>query len=121
MFRLRMLLIVPCSELQALRLAGGRLLIRSTASLAVLLGLNIQPVRSEEMPADVAAFFLDRQQCEHFLGEEPYDAERAAQIEEALDRYCRGTDGRLAQLKRRYAQGPSAVRQALDALDDKLE
>jgi hypothetical protein len=79
------------------------------------------PVLAEDLPADVAAFLEDRQQCEHFLGEEPYDAQRAAEIDAALARYCRGTDARLAQLKQKYQAGPAAVRTVLGTLDDRIE
>ena len=60
-------------------------------------------------------------QCEHFLGEDPYDAERHAEIEAALDRFCRGTDGRLAHLKTKYHEGTEAVMDWLNALDDRIE
>ena len=40
--------------------------------------------RVEKAPREVAAFIERRAGCNHFLGEEPYDEARSAEIEEAL-------------------------------------
>ena len=72
------------------------------------------------LPPDIRAFQKDRQSCEHFMGEEPYDAERQQFIGAALKRYCGGTDRRLAALKRKYA-GDQAVLKALSIYAVKIE
>ena len=51
------------------------------------------------LPADVAKFKERRDICDHFRGEEPYDAERRKFLEENLNKYCTGTDKELASLK----------------------
>lgn len=76
---------------------------------------------AQNLPADVAAFVADREQCDHFRGEEPYDAERGREIDAALDRYCRGTDARLAALKKKYAKGPASVSKMLAGFEDRIE
>ena len=56
-----------------------------------------------ELPMDMAAFVERRDACNHFRGEETYDAERAAFVEKKLIELCTGTDKELAQLKEKYA------------------
>lgn len=60
--------------------------------------------------ADVVAFRQRRDECDHFRGEEPYDAKRAAFLRAALARTCKGTDVELAALRKRYAGNPAALR-----------
>ena len=60
--------------------------------------------------ADVVAFRQRRDECDHFRGEEPYDAKRAAFLRAALARTCKGTDAELAALRKRYAGNPAALR-----------
>ncbi|HEX8570895.1 MAG TPA: hypothetical protein VF699_13380 [Caulobacteraceae bacterium] len=55
-----------------------------------------------ELPDDVIAFQKQRDACDHFRGEEPYDAARAKFIETRLDELCTGTDQRLAELRAKY-------------------
>jgi hypothetical protein len=40
------------------------------------------------MPADVAAFMDRRIGCDHWTGEEPYDADRLKQINDAVTELC---------------------------------
>lgn len=72
------------------------------------------------LPADVAAFRKRREECDHFRGEEPYDAERAAELRKALDRTCKGTDAELASLRRRHA-GEKATIAALSDYEATVE
>ena len=72
------------------------------------------------LPADVRAFKKRRDECDHFRGEEPYDAERAAFLRAALSRTCDGTDAELAALRRRYAADATVVA-ALADYDDLVE
>ncbi|MFC3442290.1 hypothetical protein ACFOKF_14030 [Sphingobium rhizovicinum] len=75
---------------------------------------------AEPFPQEVTAFMVDRDGCDHFRGEEPYDAERRAYIAESVAELCTGTDARLATLRRRYANDPSVIA-ALRAYDDRIE
>lgn len=72
------------------------------------------------LPREVQTFILRRDGCDHFRGEDPYDAERMAQISRQLTRLCTGTDAELARLKRRYANHP-AVQKALADYDLRAE
>ncbi len=73
------------------------------------------------LPPDVQTYVAERQNCDHFRGEEPYDAERRREIEAALERYCRGTDARLMGLKKKYRNGPAHVRDVLNGFDYPIE
>lgn len=71
-------------------------------------------------PQEVTAFMVDRDGCDHFRGEEPYDAERRAYIAENIAELCHGTDARLAMLRRRYS-GDRSVTAALKGYDEHIE
>lgn len=71
-------------------------------------------------PAEVTAFMVDRDGCDHFRGEEPYDAERAAYLEQSVRELCKGSDEKLIQLRRRYAAEPDVV-VALSHYEDRIE
>ncbi len=78
-------------------------------------------VSAAELPTDVKTFLANREQCDHFRGEEAYDEARGAEINKALDKYCKGTDAALKKLKAKYRKGPPAVIEALAALEDTVE
>lgn len=71
-------------------------------------------------PREVTEFMIARDGCDHFRGEEPTDAERRAYIDENVAELCKGTDARLAMLRRRYAEDPAVVA-ALKSYDDRIE
>lgn len=58
---------------------------------------------SAQFPCDVMSFIERRDLCDHFRGEEPYDAERATFLESNIAELCTGTDKQLEELKRKYA------------------
>lgn len=70
-------------------------------------------------PKDVLRLMGDRELCNHFAGEEPYDADRRKEIEKGA-RICIGLDKRLAMLKRRYARN-SQVTAKLRMYEDLLK
>ncbi|PSJ36820.1 hypothetical protein [Allosphingosinicella deserti] len=72
------------------------------------------------LPPDVRAFITRRDGCDHFRGEEGYDAARRKQIEAQLKRLCTGTDAELARLKRAHAAN-RLVQAALADYDDNIE
>jgi hypothetical protein len=72
------------------------------------------------LPQDVLAFRARRDQCDHFRGEEGYDAQRAAFLAAELARTCTGSDAALAALRERYRQDPSALA-ALKDYEDTIE
>lgn len=72
------------------------------------------------LPADVANFKSRRDLCDHFRGEDPYDAERRRFLEENLKKYCTGTDEELSSLKARYGDN-EAVLKALAGYEQEIE
>lgn len=71
-------------------------------------------------PEEVTRYMVDRDGCDHFRGEEAYDMERRAFLQENISELCTGTDARLARLRERYARDP-AVMAALSNYDDRIE
>jgi hypothetical protein len=61
------------------------------------------------LPTDVVEFFERRVLCEHFLGEEPYDAERREFLIRSIDVTCTGTDRTLQALRQRYRDDPGVA------------
>lgn len=73
-----------------------------------------------ELPGPVVAFRAKRDACDHFRGEEPYDAKRAAFLASEMVRQCKGTDQALADLRKRYAHN-ARVMTVLKNYQDKIE
>ncbi len=71
-------------------------------------------------PQEVTSFMVDRDSCDHFREEEPYDRERRVFLTESIAELCTGTDAKLAMLRRRYA-GDRAVIAALHGYEDRIE
>lgn len=72
------------------------------------------------LPKDVQRLLADREACDHWRGEEPYDAERKAAIDWAVCHACTGTDARLAALKKKY-HSSAVVMEKLNAQFEKVE
>lgn len=72
------------------------------------------------LPADVAALAKRIEVCEHFSGEDPYDAERAAVLRKQVEANCLGNDAMLAKLSGKYASDP-AVAAKLGALNNEYK
>jgi hypothetical protein len=72
------------------------------------------------MPADISTFIEKRESCDHFRGEEAYDAERKAFINAQLEINCKGTDKNLSDLKKKYAQNPEIVK-SLQQYEENIE
>jgi hypothetical protein len=75
---------------------------------------------SGALPADVAAFRSEREQCDHFRGEEGYDERRRQELAQQLERFCKGTDARLAALRSKYAAQPNVIATLKD-FEDQVE
>ena len=58
------------------------------------------------LPADVQQFIVDHNDCEHWAGEEPYDAARRREIERGIAASCKGLDASAVTLRKRYAKHP---------------
>ena len=72
------------------------------------------------LPPEVLAFKRKRDDCDHFRGEEGYDAERRAFLTKALARSCTGTDQALAALRQQHAANPAVIA-ALQGYEDRIE
>ena len=94
------------------------------AQPAPLSSLDLPPspdaAQSTAFPDEVTSFMVDRDSCDHFRGEEPYDRERRAYLAESIAEFCTGSDARLSLLRRRYAENPS-VMAALRGYEDQIE
>jgi hypothetical protein len=94
---------------------------RSIGSLFLLFGTWTPAAEAQQaFPPDVARFVEQRELCEHFLGEEPYDAERRKFLEKRVRETCTGTDARLAALMKKYKRNP-AVANKLNEYEAKIE
>jgi hypothetical protein len=56
----------------------------------------------ENSPRDVRCFVENAVMCEHFAGEEPYDAERGKEIAKAVKKQCSAAQSKLKFLKIKY-------------------
>ena len=63
----------------------------------------------EGAPADVKCFAAHAVACERFAGEEPYEKERAAFLNEALTRHCSAARNQLKPLKKKYQSKKEAL------------
>jgi len=56
----------------------------------------------ENLPRDVQCFVENAAMCEHFAGEEPYDAKRGKEIAQAVSKTCSAAQGKLKILETKY-------------------
>lgn len=67
-------------------------------------------VLAEAVPADVFAWVQRRMGCAHWTGEDPYDPDRRAQIDAALERLgCPTLDAEETELRRIHAENPDVI------------
>lgn len=67
--------------------------------------------RVQSAPRKVAAFIERRAGCNHFLGEEPYDAERAAELKRTIrELRCARIERDERRLERTYRDRPDILR-----------
>lgn len=73
------------------------------------------------LPANVQAFKIRRDRCDHLRGEmSGDDGAGAASLQRELQKNCRGTDAELAALRHRYA-GNKTIRAALANYENNIE
>jgi hypothetical protein len=95
---------------------------RWVALWLLLCGISLAAATEEPLPPDVKAFVEQRDLCDHFRGE-PYEGasdhetvdqkDRREFVIASQQRYCPGTDKRLAELKLKYRDD----RKVLDRLN----
>lgn len=90
--------------------------------LLLIASVALQALAAEKLPPDVRAFVRDREGCDHMRGEipDPPDARRMREINREIRKLCKGTDQRLAGLKRKYAEDP-AVLERLNEFEPRIE
>jgi hypothetical protein len=72
-----------------------------------------------DLPRDVRVFIDRRMGCNHFAGEEPYNEERARQLEAAArELRCRRLESDETRLRRRYVRMPRVLKALTDTRDD---
>jgi hypothetical protein len=90
---------------------------------ALLLLANAFPTdevraRVERAPKKVASFIERRAYCNHFLGEEPYDNARAAELAKTIrELRCNRIDQDERNLRRVYRNSPKMLRLLADTAD----
>ncbi|MDP3848032.1 MAG: hypothetical protein Q8R10_16575 [Pseudomonas sp.] len=72
------------------------------------------------LPTDASSFVEQRDLCDHFRGEDPYNEERRAFLEKNMLELCTGTDAALAKLKSKYINNKQ-VTSKLNQYEDKIE
>ena len=97
--------------------------VRTSAYVAATVGVlgcaaPLDPL--SKLPDEIAQFVERRRTCDHLRGEEPYSAERRAELEAASEKYCRGTDRELAALRSKYP-GNATVLKVLEEFENDIE
>ena len=77
-------------------------------------------VAQTRLPEEVARFIERRNACDHFRGEEAYDAQRREFLEQQMLKLCVGSDKELAELKKKYS-GNKAVVTKLNEYEAQIE
>lgn len=69
------------------------------------------------LPAEVTKLVERWQECWHWGGEEPYDADRRQQIADGVARSCPGNEEERDRLRAKYSERPDVL-DALKKLDE---
>lgn len=91
-----------------------------------LLAFPIASLAADLNPPEVAAYLERRELCEHFRsepwpeGSSPTDKERRLFLARQFERYCKGSDEGLRELKRKY-KDDRAVIERLDKYEADIE
>jgi len=91
--------------------------------LCLSLWVPFRPVlANEQLPSDVRNFIEKREGCDHMRGElpDPADKQRTRELQREVQKLCKGTDQKLAQLKKKYEKN-SSVMQHLDGFEPAIE
>ena len=88
--------------------------------LLIIPCIGVASEQNIELPQDVSTFIEERDLCDHFRGEYPYDEERRKFLEKNLIELCTGTDKKLSDLKRKYKDNPYVTKR-LFAYEEDIE
>jgi hypothetical protein len=94
---------------------------RALACVA-LLTLSLSALAEKSLPRDVQMFIDRREGCDHMRAElpDPGEKQHAKEVSREIVKLCKGTDKRLAQLKKKYASDAVVV-QRLNEFEDITE
>ncbi|MEI8326206.1 MAG: hypothetical protein WCH44_12745 [Betaproteobacteria bacterium] len=93
---------------------------KNAAPLILVIAAPLLAQAGDVLPADVAQFVQRRDLCDHFRGEEPFDAERRAFLAMRLREFCTGTDRQFEALRAKY-QDNEDVMSKLNTYETKVE
>lgn len=70
-----------------------------------VLAVSIAVFAQGALPGDVEKFIAKREGCDHMRGEipDPAEKQRMKEVNREIQKLCKGTDQRLARLKKKYA------------------
>ena len=77
--------------------------------LAFALAATAPPAPQRRLPPEVRRFIDKRDTCEHWIGEEGYDAARQREINRNVHQSCTGVDRELDRLRRVYRRNPRVL------------
>lgn len=90
------------------------------SALALALLTSASTHAAGPLPEDVARYIERREACDHWRGEEAYDAEREAEILRGICQSCPGSDAGLARLKKKHG-ADKAVQKRLAEFEPNIE
>jgi hypothetical protein len=96
---------------------------RASLGLALLCAFGISEAAlasAGSVRANTDRFIVRRDQCDHFRGEDAYDAARGRFLAAQMRKYCKGTDRELKRLRIKYAKNP-AILARLAKYEDSIE
>jgi hypothetical protein len=80
------------------------------ACVGFTLAVSLLPAFAKPaLPSDVNRFAERRDNCDHFRGEEAYDADRQKFLAKQLKALCTGTDQQLKALKLKYKKNKAVL------------
>ena len=77
--------------------------------LAFAMAAAAMPAPQRPLPSDVRRLIDKRDTCEHWIGEEGYDAARQREINRNVRQSCTGVDRELDRLRRVYRHNPRVL------------
>jgi hypothetical protein len=81
---------------------------------------NFNTTRSPAIAEEARSFIIQRQGCDHFRGEPPYDEEREQFLLAQIKKLCTGSDAKLKYLRTQYADQSETIK-ALAEFDECIE
>jgi len=77
--------------------------------LAFALTAAVASAPQRPLPPEIRRFIDKRDTCEHWIGEEGYDAARQREINRNVRQSCTGVDRELDRLRRVYRRNPRVL------------